>query len=97
MENTKSVKGSCLCGSITIEANTMSTNLGICHCDMCRKWSSGPYLAVDCGSDVKINGEENVSVYNSSEWAERAFCKQCGTNLFYRLKSTKQHMVSSEI
>ena len=97
MSDTKAVNGSCLCGCITIEAKAMSTDLGVCHCGMCRKWSAGPYLAVDCGTDVKFTGEEYISTYDSSEWAERAFCKKCGTSLFYKLKETRQHIVSSEI
>ncbi len=97
MENSKSANGSCLCGKIKIQALAMNTNLGVCHCSMCRKWSAGPFLAVDCGTDVKIEGNEYLSVYNSSDWAERAFCKNCGTNLFYRLKESQQYIVSSEI
>ena len=97
MEKPIASKGSCLCGKVTIQASKVDTNLGVCHCSMCRKWSAGPFLAVDCGTDIKIDGEENIGVFNSSDWAERAFCKNCGTNLFYRLKQTKQHIVSSEI
>lgn len=37
---------------------------------------------------VGFEGEENVTVYDSSKWAERGFCKICGSNLFYRLKSS---------
>jgi hypothetical protein len=33
-----------------------------------------------CSSDL-------ITVYQSSEWAERGFCKHCGSPLFYRLKS----------
>jgi len=40
-------------------------------------------------------GEDKVSRYDSSEWAERAFCSACGTHLFYRLKQTDQHMLSA--
>ncbi len=97
MESYKPAKGSCLCGSITLKVSAMKTGLGVCHCGMCRKWSAGPFLAVDCGSDVKIEGEEHLGVYHSSDWAERAFCKKCGTNLFYRFKKTQQYIVSSEI
>ncbi|MBT4763235.1 MAG: GFA family protein [Bdellovibrionaceae bacterium] len=97
MEKTKPAKGSCLCGSVTVKASAMNTDLGVCHCGMCRKWSAGPFLAVDCGTEVKIEGEDSLGIYNSSDWAERVFCKKCGTNLFYRLKETQQHMVSSEI
>jgi hypothetical protein len=35
--------------------------------------------------DVKWSGEESISVYTSSEWAERGFCSACGTSLFYRV------------
>ena len=50
-------------------------------------------MAVDCGTDVSFEGEENISVFDSSEWAERGFCKQCGTHLFYRLKESKQSIM----
>lgn len=97
MDTSKSATGTCLCKGVKIHAPVMKTNLGVCHCSMCRTWSAGPFLAVDCGADVTIEGEELITVFDSSEWAERAFCKACGTNLFYRLKQTKQHIVSSEI
>ena len=30
-------------------------------------------------------GEDSVGWYKSSDWAERGFCKTCGSTLFYRL------------
>jgi len=57
---------------------------------MCRKWGGGPLMAVDCGTEVSFEGEENISVYNSSGWAERAFCNKCGSHLFYKLKENGQ-------
>lgn len=50
-------------------------------------------LEIDCGTDVVIEGKDKVKVYPSSEWAERAFCTECGTNLYYRLKGSDEHMV----
>lgn len=50
-------------------------------------------MEVNCGTDVKIEGEDHVSVFDSSEWAERGFCKTCGTHLFYRLKGNGLHIV----
>lgn len=50
-------------------------------------------MAVDAGSDIEFKGEENIARYNSSEWAERGFCKACGTSLFYRLKQNDQYMM----
>ena len=94
MPETFSGKGSCLCGATTFTATETKTHIGACHCDMCRKWASGPYMAVDCGSDVTFEGEENIAVFNSSEWAERGFCNQCGSHLFWRMKPTNQHMMA---
>ena len=86
-------RGSCLCGATRIIARSVSKNVGACHCSMCRKWGGGPLMAVDCGTEVAFEGEENISVYNSSEWAERGFCNKCGSHLFYRLKESKQYVI----
>ncbi len=45
------------------------------------------------GSNVVIEGEENVHIFESSDWAERGFCRVCGTHLFYRLKESMQYML----
>ena len=87
--------GTCLCGAVTIKVESMDTDVGACHCTMCRKWGGGPYMAVDCKQAVSISGEEQVSVYSSSEWAERGFCANCGTHLFYKFKQTGQYMMTA--
>ena len=97
MTNSKTAKGTCLCRKISVEASLKNSEVGVCHCGMCRKWSAGPFLGLDCGSDLKITGTENLGVYSSSEWAERAFCKNCGTSLFYRFKESRQCIASAEI
>lgn len=97
MSETKKASGNCLCAKVKIIANTMSTHLGVCHCGMCRKWSAGPYLGVDCGTDVTIEGRDFVALYDSSDWAQRGFCKNCGTSLFYLVKGKNQYIVSSEV
>lgn len=85
--------GSCLCGAVGVVAKTMAKSVGVCHCSFCRKWTGGPLLAVDCGTDVGFEGEENITTFNSSEWAERGFCKKCGSHLFYRLKEANQYIM----
>ena len=90
-------QGQCLCGAITITAHQAASHVGACHCRMCRRWGGGPFLEIDCGTDVVIEGAEKMTVYPSSEWAERAFCGTCGSNLFYRLKDSGQHMVCAGI
>jgi hypothetical protein len=86
-------QGNCLCGATRISVKTMSVNFGACHCDMCLKWTGGPLLAVDCGSDVSFEGTENITAFSSSDWAERGFCNKCGSHLFYRLKENNQYFM----
>ena len=85
--------GKCLCGAVSFEAKGVETHHHACHCAMCRRWSGGPLFAAPVES-VSFQGEEAIGVYESSTWAERAFCKACGSNLFYRVKQTGQHIIS---
>lgn len=93
MTNKTEKNGSCLCGKIKFTAREASHHVGACHCGMCRQWGGGPFMAVDCGTDVSFEGEENISVFDSSAWAERGFCKHCGSHLFYRIKANQQTMI----
>ncbi len=88
-------KGKCLCGEVKITAHQVSKKLGACHCGMCRKWSGGPLFAVDCGTEVSFEGQEFIETYQSSAWAQRGFCKKCGTHLFYQLKEKSQYIVAA--
>ena len=85
--------GKCLCGAVQIKITNMTDEVGACHCSTCRNWGGGPFLSIDAGDQIEISGEDSMVIYNSSDWAERAFCKQCGTHLFYRIKQNQQHHV----
>ncbi len=93
---TSRLSGGCLCGAVRFTAAPRDHELGACHCSMCRKWSAGPFLALECGGTVKVEDATNLGVYRSSEWAERCFCKQCGAVLFYRLVGKDFYAVSAE-
>ena len=88
--------GKCLCGNVTLTTNSLDTNMGSCHCNFCRKWSAGPFLSSAC-SDLQINGKEHLGIFESSAWAQRGFCKNCGSSLFYQLKNTESYYVNTEI
>ena len=76
-----------------MEITTENKSVWACHCGMCRRWGGGPLLAIECNSDVHFEGMDRITVFDSSEWAERGFCGRCGTHLFYRLKETGQYVV----
>ena len=79
-----SVTGRCLCGNVTYTAAAVENHYHACHCSMCRRWGGGPALGVQA-QDVVFDNEDGVKVYQSSDWAERGFCADCGSNLFYRM------------
>ena len=81
-------EASCLCGDVKIDVANVNPKFTVCHCDTCRNWGGGPFFAVQCGTDVEIEGTEKIKEYDSSPWASRGFCSTCGTHLFYRLKKT---------
>lgn len=93
MIETKQRQGGCLCGAVTFTAKRSADTVSACHCTMCRKWGGGPFMEIDCGTGVEFTGAENISIFNSSDWAERGFCSRCGTHLFYRLKEGQRHMM----
>lgn len=78
--------GSCLCGEVKYAVTESISETGACHCDMCRKWTGGVFLGVKVSpGGLQVSGEDNLGVYASSPWAERAFCKSCGASLWYRI------------
>ena len=88
MNSIKVATGSCLCKAVSLSFSLVEEVFDACHCSMCRKWSGGPAFTVAGGGNVTFKGEESITTYSSSAWADRGFCKTCGTHLFYRLKET---------
>lgn len=81
----------CLCGAVKVVVEKVNPKFTVCHCQSCRTWGGGPFFAVKCGSNVKIEGIDNIKMYKSSAWASRGFCSECGTHLFYKLKATGEY------
>ena len=87
------MKGHCLCGNVTITLEDLNT-FEACHCGMCRRWGSGPLMAIHSLTKPDIQGEDSMTVYPSSSWAERAFCHKCGTNLYYHQLGSETYVLS---
>ena len=96
MSDAGTMTGGCLCGAVRFTATPPNRDISACHCGMCRRWSAGPFLCLDGGTTLKVEDASQLGVYRSSEWAERCFCKKCGTPLFYRLIAQNTHFVSAE-
>lgn len=88
MLNSTQHQTSCLCGSVKITAQQINPNFTVCHCQGCRTWGGGPFFAVQCGTQVTFENSDKIQYFRSSQWAQRGFCKDCGTHLFYCLDKT---------
>ena len=73
----------CLCGAVTLEVPE-THELHACHCGKCRTWNGGASFTLTAQSP-EISGSEHIGRYASSEWAQRCFCKECGTHLFVQV------------
>lgn len=78
-------RGGCLCGAVSYElkSGAQPVHHALCHCTDCRRATGAPAVAwaLFDRDDVSITGE--AKAYRSSEHAERHFCADCGTSLFY--------------
>jgi len=76
--------GGCQCGAVRYALYAEPTNPHVCHCRMCQK-AFGAYFAPLAGVPPKdfawVKGMPGV--FRSSQAAERGFCRDCGTPLFF--------------
>lgn len=86
-----SSQATCLCGAVQITVEQINTKFTVCHCQSCRTWGGAPFFAVQCGSQVDIKGSDKVKMYESSSWASRGFCSECGTHLFFKFKESGEY------
>jgi hypothetical protein len=87
-------EGKCMCGAIKFSATAKKPRVVACHCDMCRRWSAGPFMAVNCQT-VAFESQENIGRIRSSDWAERGFCTKCGSNLFYHIVESSDYQIAA--
>ena len=88
------LEGECMCGAVRFSATAKKPSVVACHCDMCRRWSAGPFMALNCQT-VTFESEENIGRIRSSDWAERGFCAKCGSNLFYHIVESGDYHIAA--
>ena len=85
MSTERMTKGHCLCGAVDYEVAGDLRPLMYCHCEQCRRTGGHYVAATACKPEqLTIRGEENIKWYRSSSSAERGFCQNCGSNLFWK-------------
>ena len=86
------LKGQCMCGAVSFSARNVPDTFGGCHCKMCQRWAGSALLGVTVQeADLDWAGQENIKRLQSSDWAERAWCDNCGSGLWYRVTAEGPH------
>ncbi len=88
--------GRSLCGAVRFTARPRAVEMDVCHCGMCRRWTGGVFMGVECGTSVEVEDPQTLGVYVSSEHAERVFCRTCGSSLFWRMRDGSVTAVSAQ-
>ena len=77
--------GSCLCGAVAYEILGPMKNSLACHCSQCRKQTGSYWISSSLDdSHLKITKTDGLKWFSSSANAKRGFCKECGSNLFWK-------------
>lgn len=76
--------GRCLCGAVRYEVHGPLSDAHACHCGQCRRQSGHFIVATGARrSDFRLTADSALKWYRSSEIAERGFCADCGSPLFW--------------
>ena len=92
MKSIAVLTGGCPCGAVRYEALDVNPEYHACHCGTCRRWGGGPFLSVDAASS-EFENEASILCYDSSEWASRGSCADCGSSLFYHFKPEDRYVL----
>jgi hypothetical protein len=76
--------GRCLCGAVAFEVRGELTPPTACHCSQCRR-QTGHYMVSSSAerADLHVTKDDGLAWYRSSDTAQRGFCKDCGSSLFW--------------
>ena len=82
------VTGGCHCASVRYRAKAVPIASYICHCLNCRRATGAPFvgwLSFSYKDFEFIKGQPTRYPYCREDgvWAERGFCRRCGTQLTY--------------
>ncbi|MGI9157535.1 MAG: GFA family protein [Marmoricola sp.] len=86
---THSASGRCLCGAITFHVLGELRDVCNCHCARCRQFT-GHHMAATATDvkDLRIDdAHSNLQWYRPVPEAGYAFCKTCGSSLFWQSTS----------
>ena len=80
------IKGRCECGAVQFELSGDIRPVVACHCSQCRRFSGHFWAATAVRTEnLKMTEDRGLKWHQSSDWARRGFCAECGSALFYEM------------
>jgi len=77
--------GGCLCGAVKFKIDGPLRDVVNCHCTMCQKLHGGfGGHAKAKKKDITFLSETGLKWYRTSAIAQRGFCEECGSSLFWQ-------------
>lgn len=79
--------GACLCHTIHFSIELPTLWCAHCHCSLCRRAHGAAFVTWVGAAQERFAitaGKRALRWYSSSTEAERGFCSECGTTLFFR-------------
>jgi len=79
------VKGACNCGAVAFEIDTDISDVFVCHCSICRRFTGSngiSVIVVDNSVFRWVRGEDHIVTWKkpNADW-QAGFCKVCGSSL----------------
>lgn len=87
------LQGSCLCGAVAYECETLASPIGLCHCRTCQKAHASAYVPTSRVSRATFRwtaGADIVAAFESTPGKNRWFCPRCGTHLMAEWRDQDQ-------
>ena len=77
------MKGMCLCGGVSWEAEGIPQAVHHCHCSMCRRWTGSAFVTLIWFKRNAVTWPKMMpKTYRSSPIALRSHCDNCGTPIY---------------
>lgn len=89
------MKGSCLCGAVEYEIDSIDMPISHCHCRTCRKAHAAPFASTAGVMREHfrwLKGQNKLSFFESSPGKLRHFCSACGSHLVAE-RLTQPHVI----
>ncbi len=89
------MKGSCLCGAVEYQVDSLDMPISHCHCNTCQKAHAAAF-ATTAGVMREhfrwLKGQDVVASFESSPGKKRHFCPLCGSHLV-AVRANQPHVI----